>query len=502
VIEPFANHPRAPTIMLRVARRHRSVAAVAIVPLLMSCGREPTNVAAERFNAVLFGKAAGLAVTRTAPTAGDQGQTLDVHVYGTGFTPGAVATWALQGVANPAKVRTNSTTFISDTELVANVTIAPDASIAYWDVIVAASGKSGVGTESFEVTSAIVIAPSGGAADVNAFGDVTGYMGTGPTEVHAFGWTPVSVGATSGAISDLGWQRGREIDEEGLTIVGSNATEVGQGQAAYWRRPTRADPWPTSGTRLPDPVGYMSTSSMANAVATVEGVTTAVGNVNTSLGIRPVVWRMIGDSWTAAALPLPPQHPTPGTTRTEAVSITGDAVGHLQPSSGGILPIYWDRQSDGSYIATVLPMPAGHTAGAAYGLDPSTETIAVGVVQAPIKRAFGKDTPVMWRRDGAGVWTATLLPTLTVLGAFGQALGVTVTASGEVRIVGASVSNSTSNAALQPVYWSWPASSAGPTSARPLGGTGTKTDTRAMSISPDGTRAAGEGGGALLWLLP
>jgi hypothetical protein len=99
--------------------------------------------------------AQGPTVTVTSPQFGNPGTTLDVRVLGSGFVAGAQATWLLRGVANPAKVRTNSTTYLSSTEVVANITISGDADLAFWDVQIMAAGKNGVGTESFEVTNKV-----------------------------------------------------------------------------------------------------------------------------------------------------------------------------------------------------------------------------------------------------------------------------------------------------------------------------------------------------------
>ncbi len=108
----------------------------------------------------LFGKAAapGLTVSATNPSFADRGTTVDVHVIGKGFVAGAQATWLLHGVANSAKVRTNSTTYISSTDVVANITVSSDADLALWDVQIAAGGKNGVGTEVSAITAGNVAA--------------------------------------------------------------------------------------------------------------------------------------------------------------------------------------------------------------------------------------------------------------------------------------------------------------------------------------------------------
>src|SRR5256885_7325991 len=80
----------------------------------------------------------GVTVKSTSPDTATVDSTLDVHVFGTGFDPGSRANWAIKGVVSP-KVVTNSMRFVSSTELVANITIAPDAPLASYDVIVTAS---------------------------------------------------------------------------------------------------------------------------------------------------------------------------------------------------------------------------------------------------------------------------------------------------------------------------------------------------------------------------
>ena len=103
-------------------------------------------------------QARGLTVSSTQPSYADRGTTVDVHVIGTGFAAGAQATWLLHGVAYPAKVRTNSTTYVSSTDVVANITVSSDADLALWDVQIAAGGKNGVGTEVSAITAGNVAA--------------------------------------------------------------------------------------------------------------------------------------------------------------------------------------------------------------------------------------------------------------------------------------------------------------------------------------------------------
>jgi hypothetical protein len=79
---------------------------------------------------------------------------LDVRVLGTGYDRGSRATWALKGDTTFAatRIKTNSTRYVSSTEIVANITIAADAPLALYDIAVTtAGGKHGVGIELFTV---------------------------------------------------------------------------------------------------------------------------------------------------------------------------------------------------------------------------------------------------------------------------------------------------------------------------------------------------------------
>ncbi len=90
-------------------------------------------------------------VKAASPDTGSQSTTLDVTVTGSGFESGMVATWELHGVADPNQVRTNSTRFVNSRQVIANITISSDATLAKWDVQVASKGKGGIGTELFTV---------------------------------------------------------------------------------------------------------------------------------------------------------------------------------------------------------------------------------------------------------------------------------------------------------------------------------------------------------------
>jgi hypothetical protein len=90
-------------------------------------------------------------VTGTDPTGAPQDTTLDVEVSGSGFDNGSTVELKLSGVPTE-KVRTNSTRYRNPRTLIANITIAADAQIDFYDVEVTTfRGKKGIGTEMFEV---------------------------------------------------------------------------------------------------------------------------------------------------------------------------------------------------------------------------------------------------------------------------------------------------------------------------------------------------------------
>jgi probable HAF family extracellular repeat protein len=127
-------------------------------------------------------------------------------VYGSGFDAGSKAQWALKGVPSP-KVTTNSTRFVSSRELVANITIAADADPALYDVIVTtASGKPGIGTESFEVTIEMTDLgnlgfPYAEALAVNDAGQIVGISNKSSSTWSSFLWE-------NGVMKDIGMPAG------------------------------------------------------------------------------------------------------------------------------------------------------------------------------------------------------------------------------------------------------------------------------------------------------
>ena len=94
-------------------------------------------------------------VTASDPALTEQGTiNLNVKVTGKGFKNGAKAKWQVTGTTDTGGVTVNSTTFVSSSEVTANITVDDAAAIATFDIMVTNSdGRGGKGTELFRVTA-------------------------------------------------------------------------------------------------------------------------------------------------------------------------------------------------------------------------------------------------------------------------------------------------------------------------------------------------------------
>jgi hypothetical protein len=139
----------------RAQSTRRGVIAILLLVTLVGCQPDaPTSARVEVRSASLAkggGSTSTLAVTATAPTSAKQDTTVDVNVYGSGFTSGAAATWSLAG--DTTQVHVQSTRFVNSGQLVARIVVPSAAPVASYDVVVTLiGGKKGVGAELFAVT--------------------------------------------------------------------------------------------------------------------------------------------------------------------------------------------------------------------------------------------------------------------------------------------------------------------------------------------------------------
>lgn len=99
--------------------------------------------------------AAQVQVNSADPPAAPQGTVnLNVLIKGKGFKKGAVAQFLVAGSTNPGGITVNATSFVSSTDLIANINVAENAVLSKFDIVVRNSdGRTGKGTELFAVTA-------------------------------------------------------------------------------------------------------------------------------------------------------------------------------------------------------------------------------------------------------------------------------------------------------------------------------------------------------------
>jgi hypothetical protein len=430
----------------------RRRAGLLLAPLaLLACACSGENAAAPLTPTAvpLAAKAApGVTVASTSPRYGDRGSTLDVRITGTGFATGAQATWLLRGVADPAKVRTNSTTYVSATEVVANITISGDADLSYWDVQIMAGGKNGVGTEAFEVTSAEVLGTAGSVGGMSDAGQVVG-----TTAGNAY------VYDDSFGMLTLGAGQGEGIDPLGTMVFGRDGAN-----------------WPTAWVRQGATTTYvaellprLATAIGGNAVTAARDATDALlvggwqilpARKGTPGQNRPVFWRR-GAGWSAPIAMSLPAGSTAGALR--GINGRGQAVGRLDAASYGAI---WE---DSATVTRLDGLPSGINAAG---------TLAVGQLGGQ---------PAFWYRTAAGAWrtTGTVLPSIA-----GSCGGDAVSVNDDGVIVGKSCDGS---GKLQASLWrldlsgATPALLAGPQRLPGLGVKATTGNETTIAAAVSGT---------------
>jgi probable HAF family extracellular repeat protein len=384
------------------------LATLAVATILAGCGGENALTPTEAQPKVASAGTTALAVTATSPSSSARDTTLDVQVSGSGFDRGSQAVFLLDGVAD-ARVRTNSTRYVSQGQLVANLTIALDAVPERYDVMVTTSkGKKGIGTELFTVLTMLDLGlPAGGynyGRDVNSSGTVVGeYVVPRSTCRRAYVWTeasgaadlPVPAGACiSGAVA---------LNDAG-TIVGWASVGAGQHAALRWS-PGGAGMW--SVEQLPAPSGY---SGGGDLIAIASDGHLLGAFLRPDLNWDYFVWSP-GIGWEPVQVPAGDCWSSGG--GINAVNAAGQIVGS---DCAGAL--FWNASGQ---PPVRLPGLGGPAVG--WDMDDAGTTIV-----GKAKTVTGVGRAVRWTADGAGGWTVEDLGDL----GGGEAEARSINAQGEI----------------------------------------------------------------------
>jgi probable HAF family extracellular repeat protein len=230
-----------------------------------------------------------LGVSAVSPTTSSRDVTLDVRVQGSGFESGTRAVLARNGDTAYAttKVRSNSTTFQSASELVLNLTIEPQAALGRYDVLVLNPGGSHASqSAAFELILSIEAIDLGAgdsstASGVNNLGHIVGTRRVGGID-RAFLWK-------NGAVQDLGvlpgmsYSLASRINDNGLVVGGSGTgdIETTSTQGAFV--------WSASGgmQALATLGGNIAFAQGINELGDIVGMSTTAGDKSR----HAVVWR-------------------------------------------------------------------------------------------------------------------------------------------------------------------------------------------------------------------
>lgn len=374
--------------------RHRAGILILCVLAAFGCANDPVTP-----ESAAFGKApAAPNVTAASPNSAPQDTTLDVQVLGSGFDRGSKAEWALAGVVDPAKVRTNSTAYVSSTELRANITISLDALVASYDVIVTTStGKKGVGTEMFVVRSKVIdpgIAPTGtldapanAINGLNANGWLVGTVDGSPRRGYVVppGSTTPSVLPSPGTASVDAWY-----------IADNNIIAGVQGGPAFVWRPTTSGDWDVE--ILPVPSG-LSTDGLG-ARLNKSGTLGARGSRSPSV---PLLWDLTTTPATVRMLATPAAtYSTIATAVNDAGTVVG---GSTATSSARPSAVYWPGP-DAAMVQ--LPVYPGANSQGANAIN--NAGVIAGWVSVPLNRTTSARYVAIWMPASSGVYTSA--PTL------------------------------------------------------------------------------------------
>jgi uncharacterized membrane protein len=343
-----------------------------------------------------FAKAGGASdptVESADPATAPQDTTLDVHVFGTNYDGGSRVDFSRGGVVDP-KLQVNSTTFRSSRELVANVTVAPDASTVFYDIVVTKStGKKGIGTEKFAVLvqGEMLSSPSGQswATSVSENGLVSGYvMGVCGTVQGGVLWDQLGQLTVLPGLPGTCGSVARDVNSSGVAVgraFGSNSSESVDVRWLPSGGTYRAESLP----RLPD--GSLALVYRINEAGLVVAANAA------AVWSEATGWQML---------------PRPSGATTCKGDIAINDIGAIAGNctiAGQDRAVYWPSAS-GSPVVLPLPVGGGHPlVGGINDIGMIVGSVAITMRTNGSRNALWH--AIRWNPSG-GSWTAELLPDL------------------------------------------------------------------------------------------
>ena len=416
---------------------------LAISAITASCGK-PDDLVAPPAQLGLGDEE--VTVLRVDPGSAKRGTSLNITVTGSGFEEGSVVGLEHQGT--PAEgITTNSTTYVTSTHLIANVTIAVHADTGKYNVtVVTPRRRKGVGIELFDVLHELLdIGVIGGtwsmAMAINDLGHVVGTSCTQTCASHAFFWSE------TGGLEDLGTLAGYSrsaaysINTRGqvLGVVGCYPNDLGcegkfSAESVLWERD--GGRWKVARLGIPGFLGdgerYGDINNAGQFVMSGSLYSLADTAGEETMTLFRTRNRAPGKFGLAVREPLPTMAPT---ARSYAVALNdlglvlGRSIGNATTEA-----VIWYRDLMGTWQT----LPLGNLPGLDFGMPSDlSEVDAAGRVQVvgTSGRVGGSEFhPVRWTldRDGAGRWRVLLIDALeTPSGAFRGARVLGVNAGGE-----------------------------------------------------------------------
>lgn len=383
-------------------------------------------------------------VTSVVPSSAERGVTRDITVNGSGYDQGSAVQLERQGIP-AAGITTNSTTYVSSSKLIANITIAADADVGKYDVAVLSyGGRKGVGIELFAVTYKLdELGIIGGtwsrAHAINDRGEVVGESCTADCLATAFYWTDATGLVNLGTLPGYSRSAAYAINERGQVFgeVSCRGTDPGCG-GVYMKAPVRWDRVGAGWTITPvQGCSVVMLAGDQSGKFVINNNDHCVGRTATP-SFAPVVQTLSGGS-VISTEPLPSVFPG-GSNRANAISDTRMVAGSANAPGSLSQPVVWYRPVTGAWVALRLGIPSPNTWGVANDISEPDVAGRVRVTgyadQGQVgQRVTSAPRAVRWtlQADASGAWQVVsieVLPSSTT-GKYPGAWGVAVNNAGD-----------------------------------------------------------------------